>query len=389
MMIFKGYNHVIHIRALDRESVPPIGRGSVETLAPCLRIIGYILPLVSAEQNAREQAPDPSGGFESVEFDPPYIGCSERVNRLKEDIVRVAGSDISVLIEGESGTGKEIIARNIHRLSPRAEGPLVNVNCAGIQPSLLRAELFGFRRGSFTGALEDRAGLVESAAGGTLFLDEIGEMPSDLQAAILRVIQEKEVRRVGESTARYTDVRFLFATNRDINEMVSSGSFRTDLFFRICGVRLKAYPLRDRREDILPLFLHFMRSRAREQGLRVPKLSAPASNALISYQWPGNTRELINEVERILTIHRGRELIARSMLSSRIVKDEQPFYDSAELTLPRAVESLEKRMIKKAMSRYGGNRSRSARCLGISRQGLLNKIKRYELGGGPTGDRTK
>ena len=379
MIILRDHCHVIQFRAMDCKSVPSAGSGPIGTITSCLRIVDYILPLVSAQKNARQQAQDSSGESESAEFDPPYIGCSGSVRKMKEDIVRVADSDISVLIEGESGTGKEIIARNIHRLSSRAGGPLINVNCAGIQPSLLRSELFGFRRGSFTGALEDRAGMVESAAGGTLFLDEVGDMPSDLQAAVLRVIQEKEVRRVGECTSREVDVRFLFATNRDIDEMVSSGSFRRDLFFRICGVRLKTYPLRERREDILPLFLYFIRSRAIKQGLRVPRLSAPASNALISYHWPGNTRELINEVERILAIYRGTELIARSMLSSRILNRKQTFYESTGLTLRQAVENLEKRMIKKAMSRCGGNRSRSARCLGISRQGLLNKIKRYEI----------
>ncbi|MBD3424648.1 MAG: AAA domain-containing protein, partial [Candidatus Latescibacteria bacterium] len=202
-----------------------------------------IIPLVEIQKydQAGLAAGCPDG--EGVEFDPPLIGCSEKLRKLKRDVLRVAGSDISVLIEGESGTGKEIIARNIHRFSRRYDGPMVKVNCAEIQPSLLRAELFGFRKGSFTGAVDDRAGLVESAAGGTLFLDEVGEMQPELQAAVLRVIQEKEVRRLGESRIRNVDVRFVFATNRDIRKLVSSGSFREDLFFRICGLRLRVDPL--------------------------------------------------------------------------------------------------------------------------------------------------
>jgi len=356
-----------------------LNSSTAEAAVPCLRILCEILPVIEMEEEGCVGGAVPEVANQQESFEPPYIGCSEQACRLREDVLRVAGSDISVLIEGESGTGKEIIAANIHRFSRRADGPMVKVNCAEIQPSLLRAELFGFKRGSFTGAVSDRTGLVESAAGGTLFLDEIGEMPEDLQAAVLRVIQEKEVRRVGESGSRNVDVRFLFATNRDIDRLVSSGAFRKDLFFRICGVRLKTEPLKKRRKDILPLFLHFLRKRAETEGVSVPRLSVTTYDCILSYGWPGNVRELINETERIIALYRGHEMIREEMLSSRIRDNDNAFHGHDEMTLHEAVERLEKKMITEVLGIYGGNRSKTARKLGISRQGLLNKISRYEL----------
>jgi transcriptional regulator with PAS, ATPase and Fis domain len=372
-----GDRYLIEIRSGCCDSAV-LSERAAGTISMCMRIIRSILP-VAEMADYQEWDDDLSEAGEGMKFDPPLIGCSEGIAKLKKDIRRVAQGDISVLIEGESGTGKEIVARNIHRFSRRSDGPLINVNCAGIQPSLLRAELFGFRRGSFTGAAENRAGLVECAAGGTLFLDEVGEMPPDLQAALLRVIQEKEVRRVGESRTRCVDVRFLFATNRDLTGLVSSGSFRKDLFFRICGLRLEIEPLREREKDIIPLFLHFLREFARKEGVRTPRLSATAARKLLFYDWPGNVRELINESERIITMYRGRKMISASMLSSRITRKDQSFFDSPAIQLKEAVERLERKMITGALNRYGGNRSKSARKLGISRQGLINKINRYQL----------
>ncbi len=340
-----------------------------------------LLELFEAILDGRGMTPQapPRDRFLETSFEPPIIGCSPGIDELKRRLRAVAACDISVLVEGESGTGKEVIARNIHRLSGRRARPLVITNAMELPHSLLQSELFGHVEGAFTGASRDRIGLIESAGGGTFFLDEIGELPLALQATLLRVLQEKEVRRLGESRRRRVDARFVFATNRDLDDLVRRGRFRRDLYFRIAAVRLRVPPLRDRPEDIMPLVEHFLSCCAAQAGFAPPALAARTVRRLLDYGWPGNVRELKNEVERLCALH-GRERVIRAELLS-------PHIDTAAegnvtggpsgATIPEAVERLERAMIREALARTGGNRTRSAEALGITRQGLLKKLKRY------------
>jgi len=311
-------------------------------------------------------------------FNPPLLGQGPAMIDLKRTIGAVAASDISVLIEGESGTGKEVVAQNVHRLSRRQAKPLVIASSLEMPHSLLQNELFGHAEGAFTGASRDRAGLIESASGGTFFLDEIGEMPISLQAALLRVLQEKEIRRIGESRRRTVDVRFIFATNRDLLELVRKGRFRTDLYFRIAGARLYIPPLRTRKEDIVPLADFFLACCARHAGRGVPALAVAAVRKLVKYRWPGNVRELKNEVERLVALHGGEEIITAGMLSPHIDEaDDENAGADAGGALPGAVKRLERAMIREALRRFAGNRTKAAGELGITRQGLLKKLKRH------------
>jgi DNA-binding NtrC family response regulator len=314
---------------------------------------------------------------EVVPLSPPLIGEAPKIRELRASIRTVAMSSIPLLVEGESGTGKEVLARNAHNLGARRERPLVILNCLEVPRSLMQSELFGHLKGSFTGASRDRAGLVESAGGGTLFLDEIGEMPRSLQAALLRVLQEREVRRIGESRRRAVDVRFVFATNCDLEELVGRGRFRQDLFYRMCGVRLHIPPLRARRRDIPLLAAHFLGAASRERGERPPHVTAGAMSRLMTHDWPGNVRELKHEMERALALHPGARYIRSPMLSPRI-GNRAPASPGRE-TMHRAVRRLETGMIEEALERFDNNRTRAAAHLGITRQGLLKKLKRYGI----------
>ncbi|MCK4236047.1 MAG: sigma-54-dependent Fis family transcriptional regulator, partial [Candidatus Krumholzibacteria bacterium] len=323
----------------------------------------------------------PDSGIEHS-LDPPLVGRSSFISGLGQQLNALSDSEISLLIEGESGTGKEIVARNVHHLSMRRLRPLVIVNCMEMPQSLLQSELFGHLKGSFTGASGDRIGLIESAAGGTFFLDEIGEMPLSLQAALLRVLEEKEVRRIGDHRRRKVDVRFVFATNRDLLDLVKEGAFREDLYFRVNGVRLYIPPLRERRQDILPLAEHFLKLCALRSGVRPPTISVEALRRMFSYHWPGNVRELRNEMERVVVLNKGIRTIKPGMLSPQI-REAVPvsgkiLYDDGE-TLPSAVQRLERRLIGEALGRFNGNRTKTAGALGITRQGLLKKLKRYGM----------
>jgi DNA-binding NtrC family response regulator len=312
-------------------------------------------------------------------FDPPIVGSSPRIRELRSKILKLAGCDIPVLINGESGTGKELVARNLHSLGPRAGGPMVSVNCMELPPDLLQSELFGNVRGAFTSADRDRTGLIASADGGTFFLDEIGELPGRMQAALLRVLQEKEVRRVGESTCRKVDVRFVFATNTDLEALVRKRKFRVDLYYRIAAGRLTVPPLRERKEDIPSLAIMFLgefsdRSKGGPGGF-----SARAISAMMRYRWPGNVRELRNEVERTAAMNPGASRILPGMLSiseNRFCCRVNNATGWEDGTLPEAIMALERKMIDKALRDTGGNKTRTAEALGITRQGLLKKMRR-------------
>ncbi len=377
---FDGFDIEISLDS-DRALTATVPGRKVPDTAFCFRLLEKALPLFYV-QDYREDIPSRGKGEEIGLFDPRIIGNSEIIRSLKRQIQKVAYSELSVLIEGESGTGKEIIAKNIHGLSRRASAPLVTVNCMEVQPSLLRAELFGHAKGAFTGAVGERAGLIESARGGTFFLDEIGEMPANLQAALLRVIQEREIRRVGESCQRSIDVRFIFATNKNLSKLVEEGSFREDLFYRVCGTRMHVSPLRERKEDILLLASYFLHIQARRENVRVPRLDASAAKRMLYYNWPGNVRELANEMERVVAFNEGKRLIREEILSEKLTHNTGKRVSTVckySATLPAAMMKLEAGMISDMLNRFDGNRTKSAEVLGISRQGLLNKMKKYSL----------
>jgi transcriptional regulator with PAS, ATPase and Fis domain len=314
-----------------------------------------------------------------LKLDPPIVGSSAAVQKIAELVALLARTDVSVLVTGESGTGKELVARNLHSCGPRRGKPFVAVNCAALNPGVLESELFGHGRGSFTGAISSHAGLFEQANGGTLFLDEIGELPGFVQAKLLRVLQDRQVRRVGSADAKPVDVRVVSATNTDVHQGIRDGSFRMDLFYRLNVVHIHLPPLRERPRDVLDLIDHFLETG--EPGS--PVVSGETREALLRYHWPGNIRELQNELARLVALHPACPVFEPSMLSDRIIEksadgplDVRFLYDGP---LPRAVGYLEENLLRKTLEQTNWNKSQSARRLGLSRQGLLKKIKRYGI----------
>jgi transcriptional regulator with GAF, ATPase, and Fis domain len=294
--------------------------------------------------------------------------------RILESATHAAASGLPVLIQGPSGTGKELIAQAIHQNSPRPTKPFLTVNCAALSASLLESELFGHVKGAFTGASANKAGLITEAHTGTLFLDEISELPKELQVKLLRTLQFGEVTPVGSTQVQRLDVRFVAATNRDLEREVRLGNFREDLFYRLNAMTLVLPPLKDRRRDILPLFYYFLKDAAQKAGREPPEVEPPVEQALEEYSWPGNIRELENETRRLLALTpEGAQLSAKN-LSSRIVKNDSP--------TPGRLLSLaeqERELIELHLRLAQGIRSHAAESLGISREGLRKMMKRYGL----------
>jgi transcriptional regulator with PAS, ATPase and Fis domain len=308
------------------------------------------------------------------------LGCSPAISALREAVARAAVTPFPVLVEGESGTGKELVARALHRLSPRRDRRFVAVNCAALTDELLEAELFGHTRGAFTGAVGPRTGLVEDAHGGSLFLDEVSELSVRAQAKLLRVLQEREVRRVGENTPRTVDVRVVAATNRTLSEAVRLASFRADLLFRLAVVRLSMPALRDRVEDI-PLLAHAFWRSLSSQAAKRAVLGPDAIGALCRHDWPGNVRELQNAMAALVVIapERGR-LSARHV--GQVLSASSAVNHPPSLPLHRARANVERSAVAGALARHGGRRTLAARELGMSRQGLTKAMKRLGLSDG-------
>ena len=298
-------------------------------------------------------------------------------------VAKVAEHTTTVLITGESGTGKEVIARAIHRASPRAANEFVGINCAAIPETLLESELFGYVRGAFTGAAADKAGLFEQASGGTLLLDEIGELPLELQAKLLRVLEEGEIRRVGDQTTRRVDVRLLAATAKDLEAEVAAGRFREDLFYRLHVVRIHLPPLRERREDIAPLARHCLDQLARR--LLRPLALTPAALAWLEHEeWRGNVRELEHAIERAAVLSNHQPLEPADFQQYPFTKLQAPPPLPAELApgpgkLRDALEATERQVIAAALKAAAGNRREAADRLGVSLRSLFYKMKRYSL----------
>jgi two-component system NtrC family response regulator len=306
------------------------------------------------------------------------IGESGPMLEVFSMVRRVAPSEATVLIRGESGTGKELIAKAIHYASPRAGAPLVRVNCAALPETLLEPELFGHEKGAFTGALTKREGRFELADRGSLFLDEIGDLPLPLQAKLLRVLQEREFERVGSSVPIRVNVRILAATHRDLEELLKTGQFREDLYYRLNVVTILLPPLRERRQDLPFLIDHFLKLFAGKNHKTIRGFTQDAREALLRYDYPGNVRELENIIERAVVLTRD-DLIGKADLPLSIHEPEAE--TNEESTLPAATEGMERRMIREALARSGGIQTRAAELLGISERALRYKLKKYGLRG--------
>jgi two-component system response regulator PilR (NtrC family) len=313
------------------------------------------------------------------------VGKSSEMLEIFDLISKVAPSKAGVLIIGESGTGKELIAKAIHAKSNRSNKPFVTVNCSAIPETLLESELFGHVKGSFTGAVANKAGLVETANHGTLFLDEIGEVPLPVQAKLLRFLQERDFRRVGDNEDRKVDVRVIAATNRNLEEEMEKGNFREDLYYRLNVIRIRIPPLREREEDIPLLTDHFLKKFAAEQGKDIHKISSLALQILSNYTFPGNVRELENIIERCVTLEQSDQLTAEN-LPTRLTERTEPRPSGLALELSpegidlnKAMEDLERKLICRSLEMTGGNRSRAAKLLGVTLRSLRYRLVKLGL----------
>jgi len=341
------------------------------------RTAGSLLTIANEALAGRRR--DDGGPRSVVAADP----AMQRVARL---IDRVAPGQIGVLVLGETGVGKEVAAEMIHRASPRASGPFLRLNCGGFSETLLDSELFGHEKGAFTGAVQAKPGLLESADGGTVLLDEIGDLPASLQVKLLRVLEDRQVMRIGALRPRTIDVRFVAATNRDLEQEVARGRFREDLYYRVAGVTIVIPPLRERPGDIAPLADLFAGRAARQAGLPPPAFAGEVLELLADYAWPGNIRELRNAMERAVLLAGGGPILAEHLPLEKLLGSgtapsaERPAASAAEpLTLRDARDAEERRRIVEALESCAGNQTRAARLLGIARSTLQARIEQYAI----------
>ena len=303
------------------------------------------------------------------------IGVSMKMQRVYKMIEKVSQHEYPVLILGESGTGKELVARSIHFSGPRKERPFAPVDCSALVPTLIESELFGYVKGAFTGAVQAKQGLLEAAQGGTLFLDEIGDMPADLQAKLLRALQEREVKPVGSTERRPINVRIIAATNRDLDSAIRAGTFRQDLYFRLNVVQIKLPPLRERKSDIAILVTSFLEKFSDSRG-PVRTISEDAMRRLMAYDWPGNVRELENTIERAVALGSGPIIHVADLPSNLQYPATERLPESDEI-LP--LEELERRAILRTLRETGGDKLSAARLLGIGKTTLYRKLKQYHM----------
>jgi transcriptional regulator with PAS, ATPase and Fis domain len=314
--------------------------------------------------SARSSIPPPAP------TDSTYTPTMQRLHKVVELVAR---GRISVILLGETGVGKEVMAETIHRRSPRAQGPFVRINCAALPENLLEAELFGYERGAFTGANQMKPGLIESADGGTFFLDEVGALPLATQVKLLRVLESREVQRLGALRPRAIDVRFLAATNRDLEAQCANGQFRSDLFYRLNGMSITIPPLRERQDEVPALARTFVTEACAQLDAPEVPITPRAQQALLAHRWPGNVRELRNTMERAALLAHGGPIDVEHLFQS------QSIAPSSSASLPSEVENLERRRILDALERTGGNQRQAAELLGISRRTLISRLDAYEL----------
>lgn len=308
------------------------------------------------------------------------VGTSEKMRGVFQLVERAAKTDVTILIEGESGTGKELIAKGIHFSSSRKDRPFIAINCAAIPETLIEAELFGYKKGAFTGAISESKGKFEEADSGTLFLDEISVMPLALQTRLLRVLQEQEITRLGENTPRKIDARIIAATNENLLELIKENKFRDDLYYRLAVVPIELPTLRERREDIPLLTEHFLKKAANKYSIKQPRIEREVFNVFFNYPWMGNVRELENVVERMVVLSDGESLT----LSDVPENIKNPPEDSGNLWFslpaePINLEKIECEILRGALNRFDGNQSQTARYLGITRSALIYRMQKYGL----------
>ncbi|OGK77330.1 MAG: hypothetical protein A2X51_04990 [Candidatus Rokubacteria bacterium GWC2_70_24] len=359
-----------------------ITRGAYDFFTKPLKMVEFQVVVARAlerrrlQQQVKALQAAQGTGFEEL------IGPSLPLRRVIEMAQRVAPTDVTILIEGESGTGKEVLARAIHRLSPRKEGPLIPVNCAAIPEGLLESELFGHERGAFTGAVRAKPGRFELARSGTLFLDEIGDMPLSMQVKILRALQEREIERVGGTRPISVDVRVVAATHQNLDTLVAEGKFRPDLFYRLQGIRLRIPPLRERIDDLPDLITHLLQRAARRLSRMPATLSTEALRCLWTYQWPGNVRELQHVLEGAMVLSDGiilPEHLPPAIQQSAAAPPDTAVHPPLSGSLDEALEDWERRMILDALRQAGGVQARAAKILGISERSLWYRVKKLGI----------
>ncbi|MBA1335044.1 MAG: hypothetical protein HPY66_0666 [Firmicutes bacterium] len=341
--------------------------------------ITELMNMESRVEEAREFSPQEDKQRLKLEAMEDFVARSEKMLKVLDLAMRVARVDSTVLVLGESGVGKEIIAKIIHKAGKNNQGPFIKVNCASIPENLLESELFGYEKGSFTGAnKEGKIGMFEMANGGTILLDEIAELPVHLQAKLLRVLQDKEIIPVGGTRARRVDIRVIAATNRNLIDMVKKGTFREDLYYRLNVVPVYIPPLRERKDDISFLLVYFMNKYNKKYNTN-KKLSNEIIEKLTNYSWPGNVRELQNFVERMIVITKDENISLQDIKDYFVGRQEDSFLEEErDLTLKEQVERLEKAAVEEALRRYGSTR-KAADVLGIDQSTVVRKVKKYNI----------
>lgn len=379
----------LYIAPRNRAKLP--GGLSIE---PLMRIAELGLDVCAlrsgTHKGSRVQPEDEMAGASLM---PGFIHSSPAMTKLVEEVHKIRSSDVTVLVTGESGTGKELVARAIHALSSRRTKVFVPFNCTAVPKELSEGYLFGYRRGAFTGAVTDSAGVIRTAAGGTLFLDEIGDLPLDLQPKLLRFLQEGEIQPLGEQRPIKVDVRIIAATNTDLEEMVAQGRFREDLYYRLNVIRLRVPPLRERRSEIPTIVNYYINHYSAKFGRKDVQITPQAIDLLMVSDWPGNVRQLCNEIQRVVARAEDGTVLTPEHLSPELKKTTTPSSPTAStsavasmpatslqgVTLADALAEVERRMIAESLRRHGGNISRAARELGLTRRGLYLKLERYQL----------
>lgn len=365
------------------------------SLQPLLRVVELGMDVCALRERERAgRGHHEQAAYVDQSLLPGFIHSSPAMTRLVEEVHKIRSSDVTVLVTGESGTGKELVSRAIHAISSRRSKVFVPFNCTAVPKELSEGYLFGYRRGSFTGAVNDSPGVIRSAAGGTLFLDEIGDLPLDVQPKILRFLQEGEIQPLGEQRPIKVDVRIIAATNTDLEEMVKDGRFREDLYYRLNVIRLRVPPLRERRSEIPTIVNYYVNHYSAKFGRRDLQITPQTIDLLMVCDWPGNVRQLCNEVQRVVARAEDGMTITPEHLSPELNRTSAPITAPAAsvtpiasaataisegLTLADAMADLERRMIAEAMRKHNGNISRAARELGLTRRGLYLKLERYQL----------